>query len=246
MIIANWKSNTIDINNWYMNFNNFYKSLSDSAMIGVAPPIIYLDKLVTNLVKEDVEINVGVQDVDHSYGSRTGAISVDMIIETDCKFAIIGHSERREIFNEDNDLIKEKLKSLNNRVMAILCIGETKEENEKGLTIDILKNQLEVVNKLELDKEFTVAYEPVWAIGSGLTPEPKDINEIHKYIKDVVQSNSPNNLLPKVLYGGSVTDKNAESFFKEEFVDGALVGGASLDGTTFAEIVNIFNKTKKL
>ena len=125
MIIANWKSNTIDINNWYMNFNNFYKSLSDSAMIGVAPPIKYLDKLVTNLVKEDVEINVGVQDVDHSYGSRTGAISVDMIIETDCKFAIIGHSERREIFNEDNDLIKENLKSLNKRVMAILCIGET-------------------------------------------------------------------------------------------------------------------------
>ena len=246
MIIANWKSNTIDVDNWYMNFNNFYKSISDSAMIGVAPPTIYLDKLLSNLGKEDVEIKPGVQDVDHSYGSRTGAISVDMIIETDCKFAIIGHSERREIFNEDNDLIKEKLKSLNKRVMAILCIGETKEENEKGLTKDILKNQLEVINKLELDKEFTVAYEPVWAIGSGLTPEPKDINEIHKYIKDVVQSNSPNNLLPKVLYGGSVTDKNAESFFKEEFVDGALVGGASLDGRTFAKIVNIFNKTKKL
>ena len=99
--------------------------------------------------------------------------------------------------------------------------------------------------KLELDKEFTVAYEPVWAIGSGLTPEPKDINEIHKYIKDVVQSNSANNLIPSVLYGGSVTDNNAESFFKEEFVDGALVGGASLDGTTFAKIVNIFNSTKK-
>ena len=246
MIIANWKSNTIDVNNWYLNFNNFYKSLSDSAMIGVAPPTIYLDKLVTNLVKEDVEINVGVQDVDHSYGSRTGAISVDMIIETDCKFAIIGHSERREIFNEDNDFIKEKLKSLNKRVMAILCIGETKEENDKGITKDVLKNQLEIVNGLELEESFTVAYEPVWAIGSGLTPEPKDINEIHKYIKDVVQSNSPNNLLPKVLYGGSVTDKNAESFFKEEFVDGALVGGASLDGTTFAKIVNIFNKTKKL
>ena len=169
-----------------------------------------------------------------------------MIIEIGCKFAIIGHSERREIFNEDNDLIKEKLKSLNKRVMAILCIGETKEENEKGLTKDILRNQLEVINRLELDKEITVAYEPVWAIGSGLTPEPKDINEIHKYIKDVVQSNSANNLLPKILYGGSVTDKNAESFFKEKFVDGALIGGASLDGTTFAKIVNIFNTIKKL
>ena len=241
MIIANWKSNIIDVNNWYTNFNNFYKSMSDSAIIGVAPPTIYLDKLVTNLGKGDSEIKLGVQDVDHSYGSRTGTISVDMIIETGCRFAIIGHSERREIFHEDNNLIKEKLKSLYKRAMVVLCVGETKEENEKGLTKDILKNQLEIVNKLELDKEFIVAYEPVWAIGSGLTPEPKDINEIHKYIKDVVQSNSANNLLPKILYGGSVTDKNAESFFKEKFVDGALIGGASLDGTTFAKIVNIFN-----
>ena len=79
MIIANWKSNSIDVNNWYMDFNNFYKSMSDSVMIGVAPPTIYLNKLVTNLDKEDDEIKAGVQDVDHSHGSRTGTISVDMI-----------------------------------------------------------------------------------------------------------------------------------------------------------------------
>ena len=127
----------------------------------------------------------------------------------------------------------------------IICIGETKEENDKGITKDVLKDQLEIVNGLDLDTQFTVAYEPVWAIGSGITPKPKDINEIHKYIKDVVQSNSVNNRTPKVLYGGSVTDKNAESFFKEEFVDGALVGGASLDGSAFASIVNIFNGIDK-
>ena len=96
-------------------------------------------------------------------------------------------------------------------------------------------------NKNDFSK-ITIAYEPVWAIGSGQTPEPKDINEIHKYIKDVVQSVSTNKHIPDVLYGGSVTDKNAESFFKEEFVDGALVGGASLNGTTFANIVNIWRK----
>ena len=93
-------------------------------------------------------------------------------------------------------------------------------------------------------ENFIIAYEPVWAIGSGLTPDPKDINEIHKYIKDVVQSTSANNLVPKVMYGGSVTDKNAESFFTEQFVDGALVGGASLNGKTFANIVNIYSSTK--
>ena len=213
-------------------------------IVGVAPPSIYFGYFS----RENASLKFiewGLQDADHLDGPRTGAISVDMLIDMECDFLIIGHSERREIFKEDNDLIKEKLKSLNNRVTAILCIGENKEENNKGITRDVLKEQLDIVNGLELDQSFTVAYEPVWAIGSGLTPEPKDINEIHKFIKDVVQSNSANNLVPKVLYGGSVTDKNAESFFKEEFVDGALVGGASLDGSTFAKIVNIFSGIDK-
>ena len=255
MIIANWKSNIVDINQWTHDFHDEYivNERLQSTIFGVAPPSLYIEKMrrmeQLHFAFDDVELGFqevlcGVQDVDHSYGSRTGAISVDMVIDTGCNFAIIGHSERRDLFNEDNDLIMEKLKSLKNKVMAVLCIGETKEENDKGKTKDVLKQQLDIVKEVELDQSFTVAYEPVWAIGSGLTPQPKDINEIHKYIKDVVQSNSANKLIPRVLYGGSVTDKNAESFFMEEFVDGALVGGASLDGKTFANIVNIYNSTK--
>ena len=168
-----------------------------------------------------------------------------MFEDFEIDFAIIGHSERREYFNEDNDLIRQKISALNgsNVKTKILCIGETKEENDKDITKDVLKNQLEVVDAVDLEN-FIIAYEPVWAIGSGLTPDPKDINEIHKYIKDVVQSTSANNLVPKVMYGGSVTDKNAESFFTEQFVDGALVGGASLNGKTFANIVHIYSSTK--
>ena len=255
MIIANWKSNIVDIGQWTEDFDDEYIVIerSQSAIFGVAPPSIYIEKLngwkKIHIAFDDgdlgfQEVLCGVQDVDHSYGSRTGAISVDMVLDSGCNFAIIGHSERRDLFNEDNDLIKEKLKSLKNKVMAVLCIGETKEENDKGITKDVLKQQLDIVKEAELDQSFTVAYEPVWAIGSGLTPEPKDINEIHKYIKDVVQSNSANKLIPEVLYGGSVTDKNAESFFTEQFVDGALVGGASLNGKTFANIVNIYSSTK--
>ena len=245
MIIANWKCNGSKkkIFSWFENYSKEIDCGDVPPTVGVAPPLIYFGYFNDeNTSLRFVEW--GVQDIDHLDGSRTGAISVDMLIDMECDFSIIGHSERRQIFNEDNNLIREKLKSLNKRITTILCIGETKEENDKGITKDVIKGQLEIVNGLELDIEFTVAYEPVWAIGSGLTPEPKDINEIHKYIKDVVQSNSENNLSPKVLYGGSVTDKNAESFFKEEFVDGALVGGASLDGKTFAKIVNIFNRTK--
>ena len=252
MIIANWKSNIVDINQWTHDFHDEYifNERLQSTIFGVAPPSLYIETFhlmrALNIGGHSAlkEVLTGVQDVDHSYGSRTGAISVDMVLDLGCNFAIIGHSERRDLFNEDNDLIKEKLKSLKNKVMAVLCIGETKEENDKGITKDVLKQQLDIVKGLELDQSFTVAYEPVWAIGSGLTPQPKDINEIHKYIKDVVQSNSANKLIPRVLYGGSVTDKNAESFFMEEFVDGALVGGASLDGKTFANIVNIYNSTK--
>ena len=245
MIIANWKCNGSKemMFSWFENYSKEIDCGDVPPTVGVAPPLIYFGYFNDeNTSLRFVEW--GVQDVDHLDGSRTGTISVDMLIDMACDFSIIGHSERRQIFNENNNLIRKKLKSLNKRIMTILCIGETKEENDKGITKDVLKEQLEIVNGLELDTEFTVAYEPVWAIGSGLTPEPKDINEIHKYIKDVVQSNSENNLSPKVLYGGSVTDKNAESFFKEEFVDGALVGGASLDGTIFAKIVNIFNRTK--
>ena len=251
MIIANWKCNgSINhINVWMTRFEEEYgPSNKSDTFIGLAPPTIYLSEIQQYTTQEYVFngcFDIGVQDVDYSNGARTGAISVDMLKDNKVEFAIVGHSERREIFNEDNDLIKEKLKSLDNKVMPILCIGETKIENDKGITKDVLKEQLDIINGLQLDQSFAVAYEPIWAIGSGLTPEPKDINEIHKYIKDVVQSNSVNNLVPKVLYGGSVTDKNAESFLKEKFVDGALVGGASLDGATFAKIVNIFNGIDK-
>ena len=245
MIIANWKcnGNLSDVKSWMALFDKECLIPLTDTFIGLAPPTLYFHELLK--YAPNIRPLIGVQDVDYTYGARTGAISVDMLDDIDCAFSLIGHSERRELYFEDNDIIKEKLKSLNNRVMAVLCIGETKEENDKGITKDILKEQLDIVNGLELDQSFTVAYEPVWAIGSGLTPEPKDINEIHKYIKDVVQSNTNNSANPSVLYGGSVNSANAASFFNEDYVDGALVGGAALDGSSFAEIVNIFNGLKQ-
>ena len=249
MIIANFKSNLVNFDSWVDDFVNSCQPVE--FYVGIAPPSVYIYEYSNgirhwgNLDESDHDMcgmAIGAQDVDHSSGSRTGAISIEMLEECGCvvEFVIIGHSERREFFHEDNDLIRKKIKAVDESKIAttILCIGETKEENKIGATKDVLKNQLSVINGFELGKNFTIAYEPVWAIGSGQTPESKDINEIHKYIKDVVQSFSTNNHVPDVVYGGSVTDKNAESFFKEEFVDGALVGGASLNGTTFANIVN--------
>ena len=243
MIIANWKCNGSRemYKSWSADFSKDLL-LTDDTYLGLAPPSIYFGDIKSYLTCIPF---IGVQDVDYLNGPRTGTISVDMLLDMECNFSIVGHSERRQLFNENNELIKKKIESLNNRIMTVLCIGETKEENQKGITKNILEEQLEIIKGLELDISFTVAYEPVWAIGTGLTPDPNDINEIHKYIKDVVQSISANNHIPSVLYGGSVTDINAESFFKKQYVDGALVGGASLNGATFAKIVNIFNGMKQ-
>ena len=243
MIIANWKCNgSVEMfKSWSADFSKDLL-LNDDTYLGLAPPSIYFGDIKSYLTCIPF---IGVQDVDFLNGARTGAISVDMLVDMACNFAIVGHSERRQLFNENNELIKKKIESLNNRIMTVLCVGETKEENQKGSTKNILEEQLGIIKGLELHKSFTVAYEPVWAIGTGLTPEPNDINEIHKYIKDVVQSISANNHIPSVIYGGSVTDVNAESFFKKQYVDGAWVGGASLNGATFAKIVNIYNGMKQ-
>ena len=244
MIIANWKCNGSKamINAWTNNFLTNYDE-TKKAFIGIAPPSIYIESLLETELNKLVEINIGSQDIDISSGARTGAISSDMILDFDCKFSIIGHSERRQLFNETNEEIKQKILKIAKKTITILCVGETREENKNDQTRDILKKQLEVVKDIELNNSLVIAYEPVWAIGTGNTPTPNNINEIHKFIKDVVQSTSYNSEYPMVLYGGSVNQENAKSFFKEEFVDGALIGGASLDGKKFANIINIFNGT---
>ena len=244
MIIANWKCNGSKamINEWTNNFLTKYVE-TNKAFIGIAPPSIYIESLLETELNKLVEINIGSQDIDISSGARTGAISSDMILDFDCKFSIIGHSERRQLFNETNEEIKQKILKIAKKTITILCVGETREENKNDQTRDILKKQLEVVRDIELNNSLVIAYEPVWAIGTGNTPTPNKINEIHKFIKDVVQSTSYNSAYPMVLYGGSVNQENAKSFFKEEFVDGALIGGASLDGKKFANIINIFNGT---
>ena len=244
MIIANWKcnGNKAMINEWTNNFLSNYIE-TKKAFIGIAPPSIYIESLLGTKLNKLEEINIGSQDIDISSGARTGAISSEMILDFDCKFSIIGHSERRQLFNETNEEIKQKILKIAKKTITILCVGETREENKNDQTRDILKKQLEVVKDIELNNSLVIAYEPVWAIGTGNTPTPNNINEIHKFIKDVVQSTSYNSEYPMVLYGGSVNQENAKSFFKEEFVDGALIGGASLDGKKFANIINIFNGT---
>ena len=246
MIIANWKCNGNKqmISTWFEEFVKSYIS-KESSYIGIAPPTIYLEYVQRIISEKSLEIKLGTQDLDASSGARTGAISAEMILDYKCNFSIVGHSERRQHFDEKNSTIKEKIHKLIDIATPILCVGETFEENKNNLTEEVLSKQLKVLKGLNFQNEIVIAYEPVWAIGTGKTPLKEEVNEIHKFIKDVVQSSSTNSLIPLVLYGGSVNFDNCEDFFNCEYVDGALIGGASLEGSSFAKIVKSFNGSCK-
>jgi len=245
-LIANWKLNgSIEFNDqWAEDFFNNFSNFNPKS-IGIAPASIYIDHI--RKVIGDCGIEIGVQNIcDEESGARTGEISASMIRDLGCKFTLIGHSERRIFSHESNKIISKKLNQANsNSVMPILCIGESFEENERKDTYDVLKFQIdEALKDLFELSSLIIAYEPVWAIGSGKIPNPEEINSVHKMIKDVVQSRFPRIDLKSVLYGGSVNSENASSLFVQEHIDGALIGGASLDGKEFALIANVLNELK--
>lgn len=245
-LIANWKLNGSKefnqkwISNFFKNFNG-----QDFSSLGIAPPSMYIDHLRGLLGKNNVCL--GAQNIDEEdSGPRTGEISASMIKDLGCEFTIVGHSERRTLFYESNQAISKKLFQANKySLVPILCIGESVKEYQDDITHEILQQQiLEALNGSSEITSLIIAYEPVWAIGSGQTPTPEEINSVHEMIKDVVQSRFPKIDLASVLYGGSVSITNAASLFEQKNIDGALIGGASLDGKEFASIANVFNKIK--
>ena len=177
-------------------------------------------------------------------GAKTGDISADMVIDKGCTFSILGHSERREFYNETNSLVSEKLRiCLEKNIMPVVCIGESLEDYNAGKTLEVLDMQLkEIFTSTSTKKTVVIAYEPVWAIGSGKTPTADDVNNIHQHIKDIVQSIAEIEAI-SVIYGGSVNCENAKSFFQQTNIDGALIGGASLNGKDFLDIYNDFLET---
>jgi len=246
VIIANWKANgDIESNKTWC--NQLIARMSNRCLksIGIAPSFIHFNQIKKAFKNNDIE--VGFQDIDTEGGARTGSISPSMADDSGCSFCLIGHSERREIFNEDNNIISKKYEMLvKYHIKPVLCIGETFAEFQAGKTEKKLKTQIEeCIQGNVFSESLIIAYEPIWAIGTGNTPKPKDVNTIHEFIKDVVQSASENNLRPQVLYGGSVNKSNAADFFVEKNIDGALVGGASLDADIFSDIIEIYCRHKE-
>lgn len=211
-----------------------------SCSVAVAPPAVYLPYVREKLLGSPIKW--GAQNVyPEAQGAYTGEISGPMLKETGCHFVLVGHSERRMLFSESSAFVAQKFCHVKEQGMIpVLCIGETKEAREKGLTEQILSEQLTSVISLCKTglSECIIAYEPVWAIGTGQAATPEQAQEVHAFIRKFMAENSQEeaDTLP-ILYGGSVNAQNASELFALPDVDGVLVGGASLESSRFLDII---------
>ncbi len=210
------------------------------ADIAICPPYIYMRDMLTFL--QYSELKIGSQNVSrYESGAYTGETSAEMLKEAGCSLCIIGHSERRAIFGESNLGCQVKVQTaLNHGLLPVLCIGETREERTANITQSILLTQLsESLCAVDLaGKDICIAYEPVWAIGTGLAATPEMVQEVHQFIREeLTRLYDPETAgRVRIVYGGSVNKTNASELLKQKDIDGLLVGGASLDPGHFLAI----------
>ena len=210
--------------------------------VAVFPSFVYLDEVARALAGSRVRL--GAQDMCHEdAGAFTGAVSAAMLKDVGCELVILGHSERRHVFGESDELVGAKVKkALAAGLDPVLCVGETIDEREAGRTEEVVRRQLvtglDGVSAADMAK-VTVAYEPVWAIGTGLTATPEQAGEVHVYLRGVLAGLYDEALADsvRIQYGGSVKPSNVTELMGVEGIDGALVGGASLDGDSFTAII---------
>ncbi|KAB2045803.1 hypothetical protein ES319_D01G187000v1 [Gossypium barbadense] len=244
---GNWKCNgTKDSITKLVSDLNSAKLESDVDVV-VAPPFVYLDQ-VTSLLTDRIEVSAQNSWI-RKGGAFTGEISVEQLKDIGCKWVILGHSERRHVIGEDDQFIGKKAAfALNEGLGVIACIGELLEEREAGKTFDVCFQQLKAfADVVPSWDNIVIAYEPVWAIGTGKVATPQQAPEVHVAVRDWLKKNVSEEVASKtrIIYGGSVNGSNCGELAKEEDIDGFLVGGASLKGPEFATIVNSVT-TKKV
>jgi len=247
IVAANWKMNTtlaqgIEL---FHKINVLFKgnSFENRVIVLLCPPFTHLAVLKKLLI--GTPLNLGAQNMHfEEKGAFTGEISASMLLDTGCSYVIIGHSERRQYFKEDNQILAKKIRTaLKNNLSPIYCCGETLEEREQNLHFDVIRNQIkEGLFKCTEEEigQIAVAYEPVWAIGTGKTATPDQAQEIHHFIRGLIAEKYGNERATEIsiIYGGSIKATNAVEIFKQEDIDGGLVGGASLDANEFISIIN--------
>jgi triosephosphate isomerase len=243
IIAGNWKMNnsnteSLSLLQELLNFN-FPKDIR----IIISPPYTQLGLVNEKLEKSNIEVaSQNMHFADN--GAYTGEISSSMIKSLGVFISILGHSERRTYFNETDESLKEKVdKAINENIEIIFCVGEELSDRNSGNHFEHIKIQLEktvFLQPAESWKKIIIAYEPIWAIGTGETASPKQVQEMHLFIRNIISENYSKTLADSIsiIYGGSVKPSNANDIFSQSDVDGGLIGGASLKSKDFAAIVN--------
>lgn len=243
LIAGNWKMNKTVADAREMVFSLISMIVSSEVEVVLAPPFTALHA-VHDIIR-GTKVKLGAQDLFwEDKGTYTGEVSPPMLIDIGCSYVIVGHSERREHFGETNASVNKKIMAaLKNGLTPIMCIGETIQERETGKTFMVLENEiLEGLRGISTEqvRGIVIAYEPIWAIGTGKTARPEEANEAHLFIRGRVRDifGKDGSEVLRIIYGGSVIPENIDSLMAQPEIDGALVGGASLKAESFARIVN--------
>jgi triosephosphate isomerase (TIM) len=244
LIAGNWKMNN-DLNeskDLISKLLGGLKNLNSTCEVVICPPFTSLSE-VSSMIR-DSKIKLGAQNIhEEENGAFTGEVSAKMLLSAGCEYVIIGHSERRTIYKESDELINKKIKrALKNNLKPIFCVGELLEEREKNITEQVIKSQvLKGLRDFSLGdlKDLIIAYEPVWAIGTGKTATPQQAEEVHLFIRTLLASNFSSEFAEnlRILYGGSVKPDNSKDLLSQKNIDGALVGGACLNADSFISII---------
>ena len=250
IVAGNWKMN-LDYQQGISLFSEIANMAKDEVIgnqqVVVCSPFIHLHSLV-QLAKGASQVAIGAQNIyAEEAGAYTGEVAAGQVKSTGTEYVILGHSERRAYFNEDDYILSKKVDiALKHGLKPIFCIGETQEERESNRYFDVIRQQLEKgVFHLsnEAFADVVLAYEPVWAIGTGLTASPEQAQEVHAFIRNEVAKQYTQEIADDttILYGGSCNPKNAPELFAQADIDGGLIGGASLKSRDFIDIVKVFN-----
>jgi triosephosphate isomerase len=243
IIIGNWKmnNNVSDSIRLITELKGLLSGKQD-AEIAIAPAMVSLHP--SDIALAETSIGLAAQNVHfEENGAFTGEVSASMLLDLNCKYVIVGHSERRQYFSETDEIINKKVKTvLEHEMSPILCVGENLQQREEGKALAVVEDQLRICLRGINDDQATrvvIAYEPIWAIGTGVPATPEAAQEIHQCIRGILENTYSKNVatVMRTVYGGSVTPKNIGLLMKQQDIDGALVGGASLDAQAFVDII---------
>ncbi|MDP2864514.1 MAG: triose-phosphate isomerase [bacterium] len=252
LIVANWKCNPTTLEETKALFNSVGKGIKKikNVEVVICPPFVYL----SNLKSKILNLKLGAQDCFwEQKGAYTGEVSPKMLKDIGCQYVILGHSERRIYLGETDEMINKKIKLvLKAKLNPVLCIGETEEERNQGRTQEVLKNQLisaflGISKSIIQNSKFSIAYEPIWAIGTRKACEVNEAQTMSLFIRKIIAQLYGSLVSKKVqiLYGGSINSKNALSYIKEARMQGLLVGGASLDHQEFIKLVKNISRGRR-